>query len=171
MSEHIYLLDHLLTALFGHGINAEVQDTGGLALRQLERRSHEDVACRPPIRRTPQNLDHLTEVVDTPQDAFEHFEPLAPVATEGECQRAGDRGDKYWVHKQTALGQRGVDPLHYFLRSDVQRSQDSLRRLILLFEKCDQQVLCIDTTVCLSPRDSHRPLYDFHSGLGERLWT
>lgn len=91
MAEHIYLLGHLLTALYGHGINAEVQDTGGLVLRELERSGHEDLACRPPIRRTPQYLDHLTEVIDTPQDAFEHFESLAPVAAERECKCAGDR--------------------------------------------------------------------------------
>ena len=89
MTEHVYLLDYLLTALYGHGINAEVQDPGGLVLRQLERRCHEDLACCPPIRRTPQYFNHFTEVIDAPQDAFEHFESLAPVSAEHECQRAG----------------------------------------------------------------------------------
>ena len=94
--------------------------------------------CCPPIRRILDYLDRFTEVIDTPQDAFEHCESLAPVAADRECQRAGDRRDKYWVRQQTAFGQHSVDPLHYLLRSDVQRGQDSLRHLILLFEKCDE---------------------------------
>jgi hypothetical protein len=62
-----------------------------------------------------------------------------------------------------------VDPLRHLVRGDIQPGQDSLRRLIFLFEEYDKQMLRIETTVRLSPRDLQRPLHKSHSGLGERV--
>ena len=107
-------------------------------------------------------------MIDTPQDPFEHFEPLAPVAERKRKRRWGaasqGRGSPSAARSANKASTRCTTSSGVI----SSRGQDSLHRLIFLFEKCDEQVLGINATVGLDPRDSQRPLHDSHGGLGER---
>ena len=74
-------------------------------------------------------------MIDTPQDPFEHFEPLAPVAERKRERLLGSGESRTGFTSASRFGQQGVDPLHHLLGGDIQRGQDSLHRLIFLFEQ------------------------------------